>query len=112
MKMDWATVEVIDFLSEMIGVTPDDLAEQLTTSPVTGYSGYSEGTTIQGLVGQRVKSYRESEGMSQYSLAKAAGISRASVAKIEVGEMNASLEILTKIARAMDTRPWRFFRNA
>ncbi|HRK01508.1 MAG TPA: helix-turn-helix transcriptional regulator [Oligoflexia bacterium] len=54
-------------------------------------------------LGARVRFIRESRELSQKSLAKTAGISQSTVAQIETGRMDPSVNTLQKIAVALDT---------
>jgi transcriptional regulator with XRE-family HTH domain len=54
------------------------------------------------LLAQSVRAHRESRGFSLGTLAEKAGISKTSLSKIEAGQGNPSLEILNRIANALD----------
>jgi transcriptional regulator with XRE-family HTH domain len=54
------------------------------------------------LLAQAVRAYRESRGLSLGNLAEKAGISKASLSKIEAGHGNPSLEVLRRIAEALN----------
>ena len=54
------------------------------------------------LLAQAVRAHRESRGFSLGSLAEKAGISKASLSKIEAGQGNPSLEVLRRIAEALN----------
>lgn len=54
------------------------------------------------LLAQAVRAHRESRGLSLGSLAEKAGISKASLSKIEAGQGNPSLEVLRRIADALN----------
>lgn len=47
---------------------------------------------------------RKSQGLTQAELAKRAGISRTNITRFESGTYNPSLEMLVKIAAALNTR--------
>jgi transcriptional regulator with XRE-family HTH domain len=51
-----------------------------------------------------IKEIREAAGMSQESLAAAAGVTRVSIARYETGERVPSLEIAARIARALNCK--------
>ena len=54
------------------------------------------------LLAQSVRAHRESRGLSLGGLAEKAGISKASLSKIEAGQGNPSLEVLRRIADALN----------
>ncbi len=54
------------------------------------------------LLAQSVRVHRESRGLSLGGLAEKAGISKASLSKIEAGQGNPSLEVLRRIADALN----------
>jgi len=53
-------------------------------------------------VGQRISHYRELSGLSQSQLAEEIGASRASVSKIEAGQLPCSLHMITSISEVLD----------
>lgn len=57
---------------------------------------------ITNLLAQSVRAHRESRGLSLGSLAEKAGISKTSLSKIESGTANPSLEVLCRIAQALN----------
>jgi XRE family transcriptional regulator, regulator of sulfur utilization len=57
---------------------------------------------ISNLLAQSVRAHRESRGLSLGSLAEKAGISKTSLSKIESGTGNPSLEVLCRIAQALN----------
>ncbi len=54
------------------------------------------------LLAQSVRAHRESRGFSLGTLSKKAGISKTSLSKIEAGQGNPSLEVLNRIANALN----------
>jgi DNA-binding XRE family transcriptional regulator len=48
--------------------------------------------------------YRKEKGMTQAELAQRAGISRSNITRFESGTYNPSLEMLVRIARAMEMK--------
>lgn len=54
------------------------------------------------LLGSRIKLLRTANGMTQEKLAEALGISRQKFARIENGNNSITLDILSKIAEALD----------
>ena len=60
------------------------------------------GDVVRVRLGQRIKELREDAGLSQQSLAQAAGgMSRAYVASLELGEKAASIQTLERLAKAL-----------
>lgn len=54
--------------------------------------------------GQRIMQLRKQRGMTQQQLADAVGISREHIARIEAGKYSVGLDILVKVAKAMDMK--------
>jgi transcriptional regulator with XRE-family HTH domain len=54
------------------------------------------------LLAQSVRAHRESRGFSLGTLSQRAGISKTSLSKIEAGQGNSSLEVLNRIANALN----------
>ncbi len=54
------------------------------------------------LLAQSVRAHRESRGLSLGTLAQRAGIAKTSLSKIEAGQGNPSLEVLNRIANALN----------
>src|SRR5690348_9249356 len=54
------------------------------------------------LLAQSVRAHRESRGFSLGTLSEMAGISKTSLSKIEAGQGNPSLEVLNRIANALN----------
>ncbi len=52
-------------------------------------------------IGERVRQLREAAGMSQYQLAKLAGVLGSSLSRIEKGERDPSWTTVVKLARAL-----------
>jgi transcriptional regulator with XRE-family HTH domain len=50
---------------------------------------------------ERVRSLRRRRGLTQVALAGAAGVSRSTVARVELGESNPDLQTMGKLARAL-----------
>ena len=55
-------------------------------------------------MGKVIKGMREKRGLTQEALAKAAGITRVYVAKIEAGEKVPSIPTLQKLAKALKVK--------
>ena len=61
-------------------------------------------TTSKG-VGEQIKWWRAERGLSQQALAKAAGLSRAYIAKLEAGERaSPSMPVLERLAKALGVK--------
>ena len=63
-------------------------------------------------LGEAVRAARKARGMSQESLADAAGIDRSHMGKIERGERNVTLLNVVKIAAALDGKPSHLLADA
>jgi transcriptional regulator with XRE-family HTH domain len=50
----------------------------------------------------RLRRVRKGKGLSQYALAKAAGVSREYIRKLEAGEYDPTIGMLQKLAKALD----------
>ena len=61
------------------------------------------------IIGQALLRYRKRAGYSQEALAEKADIHPNYVGRIERGECSATLEILLRLAKALDIRPYKFF---
>jgi len=55
-------------------------------------------------VSMKLKQYRESRGLTQEALAKKAGLSRAYIARLEIGRHNPTLSTLEKLAKALKVK--------
>jgi transcriptional regulator with XRE-family HTH domain len=61
------------------------------------------------VIGKTVLKYRNKAGFSQETLAEKADIHPNYVGRIERGECSATLEILVRLAKVLNVRPYRFF---
>jgi len=52
----------------------------------------------------KLKKYREDRGLTQEALAKKAGLSRAYIARLEIGRHNPTLSTLEKLAKALKVK--------
>ncbi len=57
---------------------------------------------VTSLLAQSLRAHRKSRGLSLGNLAEKAAVSKASLSKIESGEGNPSLEVLCRIAHALN----------
>ena len=55
-------------------------------------------------VSMKLKKYREDRGLTQEALAKKAGLSRAYIARLEIGRHNPTLSTLEKLAKALKVK--------
>lgn len=62
-------------------------------------------------LGKRIKTLRCQKGWPQWELAFECGLSLTSVSKIELGQVNATIASLIKIARALGIHSSRLFRG-
>lgn len=53
-------------------------------------------------LGQRIAEIRKERGLSQQEVADASGIKRPHVARVEGGKFNVGIDVLAKIARALE----------
>lgn len=60
-------------------------------------------------IGVAIIKYRKKAGFSQEALAEMAGIHPNYVGRIERGECAATIEILLKLAKALNVRPYKIF---
>lgn len=61
------------------------------------------------VIGEAVLKYRRKAGFSQEALAEKADIHPNYVGRIERGECSATLEILVRLAKVLNVRPYKFF---
>lgn len=66
---------------------------------------------IQELFGNKVRQLRIQKGMSQDELSVLSGIDRPQISKIEQGKINATLETIEKIAKALDANTVELLDN-
>ncbi|MDR1070529.1 MAG: helix-turn-helix domain-containing protein [Gracilibacteraceae bacterium] len=57
---------------------------------------------IAGIIGERLRVYRNRAGLSQEKLAEKANLHNTYIGQLERGEKNATLESIEKVARALD----------
>jgi transcriptional regulator with XRE-family HTH domain len=61
--------------------------------------------------GDRIRARRQALGLSQEALALRAGINRTYIASLEAGRRNPSLELISKLARALETDAGKLVRR-
>ncbi|MBI5893835.1 MAG: helix-turn-helix transcriptional regulator [Deltaproteobacteria bacterium] len=61
------------------------------------------------LIGVRIKSIRESKGLTQESLAEKMDINTVYLSNIERGRANPTLDMLIKLAHALEVEMWEIF---
>ena len=62
-------------------------------------------TSVNQALGRTISGFREGLGLSQEDLADRAGIHRTYVSQLERGLKSPTLNILMKIAKALETKP-------
>ena len=75
-------------------------------------SGKQDGDGLLIALGDAVRTARVARGMSQETLADAAGIDRSHMGKIERGERNVTIMNVAKVAAALDALPSDILREA
>ena len=78
------------------GPRPDSAAPQVTTPPTT------ESTDLAPVVGGNLRRLRTRRGLSLERLAQISGVSRAMLGQIELGQSAPTINVLWKIARALE----------
>lgn len=68
-------------------------------------------TDYQRIFGKKVRELRKARGFSQLELSEKVGIDRSYMGFLERGERNPSLEVITKIAKALDVTPSELLRK-
>jgi transcriptional regulator with XRE-family HTH domain len=61
------------------------------------------------IIGAAILKYRKKAGFSQEALAEKAGIHPNYMGRIERGECAATVEILLRLAKALNVRPYKVF---
>ena len=64
---------------------------------------------IKEIFGQKVKLMRKAKELSQEDLAKKSGLNRPYISAIEKGKRNISLEVIEKLAEALEIEIKEFF---
>jgi len=76
------------------------------------WSLYAEEVTVYEAIGRRLAALRRERGLTQEQLAERAGTSSAYVARIEAGGRRATVEMLARLATALDVPLWRLFASS
>lgn len=63
------------------------------------------GSRLIAIVSENIKRYREMRGMKQGELARAVSLTQAAVSNLEAKKRSCSLEVLEKIAIALQVQP-------
>ena len=66
---------------------------------------------ISKILGQRIRNYRTSKGLSQEKLAELSGCHHTYIGQIERGEKNATIESIEKISAALNVSLSTLFEN-
>jgi transcriptional regulator with XRE-family HTH domain len=64
---------------------------------------------LQRTVGENLRRYRETQGLSQEAFAEVLGWHRTYVGGLERGERNVSLQVVERIAERLELDPMRLF---
>ena len=62
---------------------------------------------IRAILADNMRAYRKRAGLAQMQLSEAAGLHRAYIGRIEQQHINVSLEVLDKIATALDIETYQ-----
>ena len=65
---------------------------------------------LRGIFAANLRRFRHAKGMSQEELADAADVNRTYISKLETGVTYAGLEIIGKLADALDVEPTEFLQ--
>ncbi len=68
-------------------------------------------STINTLIGERLRTFRKKQGLSQDKLAEKAGLHNTYIGQVERGEKNITMESLQKIVNALEISFEELFRN-
>jgi transcriptional regulator with XRE-family HTH domain len=66
---------------------------------------------IRIIFGNRLKTFRRSQNISQEELAFRSGLHRTYISSVERGERNISLANIAKLAKALDIEPYKLLRG-
>jgi len=83
-------------------VTKDDPREARETGPLS--------KELRVALGNNFREARTRKGMSQQQIAAATGITQGRIARIELGQVNVTLETIMRIARVVDSDPLHLLR--
>lgn len=98
-------VEIVDKLTSD-EFLPKHLSIKEQSAFMMGYYGQKEDLKTYRLqVGNKIAELRKQKGMSQRDLAEAAGVTPANIANIENGKYSVGIDVLAKIAGALE---WDF----
>lgn len=68
-----------------------------------------ENSNVAKMIGEKIRLYRKSKGMTQEQLAELVGTHFAYIGKLERGEMNCKLQTLEKVAAALGINIFTLF---
>ncbi len=80
----------------------DDAGAPVATAPVTASNASTEQTDLAPVVGSNLRRLRTRRGLSLERLAQISGVSRAMLGQIELGQSAPTINVLWKIARALE----------
>jgi transcriptional regulator with XRE-family HTH domain len=65
---------------------------------------------VRDVLAANLRSRRQRQGLSQEELAHRAGIDRTYISALERGVYAATIDIVERLARALDTQPWELLK--
>jgi transcriptional regulator with XRE-family HTH domain len=104
MSEEKRTDNYADFLSEIDKVKEQAQREKLFLEGITKVSGVKTAPDEPGLVGDRVRSIREKNGLTLADVASRTGYDQAFLASIEANEVSPPLGVLIKLGKALDMK--------
>lgn len=81
---------------------PSGPADVTSDSPVLGADANPKSTDLAPIVGANLRKLRTQRGLSLEKLAQKSGVSRAMLGQVELGQSAPTINVLWKIARALD----------
>ena len=92
-------------MARRAGTTRAERAESRAEAPPSARAGASaeEGTSdLTPTVGRNLKRFRSERGLSLEALSRVSGVSRAMLGQVELGQSTPTINVVWKIARALD----------
>ena len=84
-------------------VVKDDHREERESGPLS--------KELRAALGNNFREARTRMGLSQQQVAAATGITQGRIARIELGQVNVTVETITRIARVVDSDPLHLLRS-
>jgi ribosome-binding protein aMBF1 (putative translation factor) len=91
--------------------SPQDRAASTDEPPVDTLSGNGDTKLLLSRLGLRLQKRRAEMGLSQWQLSEKAGINRTYLSDIERGVCNATISMLSKLAKALDMKLWVLLKD-